>query len=173
MPRQYTRYDFASGQRYLLVVRIFEIVLALIEIILLSYSGVHHGYWNNLGSALGFGSTFLQLLPPRPHSSTTCTYSHSRHTLTARTTVTASILTVPIAAVTLAKYNDARATTSRHRFFLYYMRVITEIILIAFWTAAFISMLLPKGKDYRQLFDKPPYVWWDIAILISVFQMSV
>lgn len=41
---------------YLFNTRILQIVLALVYLILLSYSGVHRGWWLNLSQPLGFGS---------------------------------------------------------------------------------------------------------------------
>lgn len=41
-------------------VRILQVVLAIVYLVLLSYSGVHHGWWYHLEKPLGFGSTFFQ-----------------------------------------------------------------------------------------------------------------
>ena len=42
---------------YFFNVRILQVALALVYLILVCYSGVHHGYWNNLVQPLSFGST--------------------------------------------------------------------------------------------------------------------
>ena len=34
-------------------------------------------------------------------------------------------------------------------------------------------MLLPKGKDFRELFDKPPHIVWGVAIAIAILEASV
>ena len=53
------------------------------------------------------------------------------------------------------------------------MRVIFEFIMMALWTASFITMLLPKGKDFRLLFNKPPYVEWDVAVALAALEVHV
>lgn len=34
-------------------------------------------------------------------------------------------------------------------------------------------MLLPKGKDFRVLFDKPPHIVWGVAIAVAILEASV
>ena len=50
---------------YLFNVRIIQVALALVYLVLLCYSGVHHGWWLNLRQPLGFGSA----CSPSPHHS--------------------------------------------------------------------------------------------------------
>ena len=50
------RYTFPRSQRTLYLLRIIEIVLAIIYLVLVAYSGVHHGWWRDLSQPLGFGS---------------------------------------------------------------------------------------------------------------------
>ena len=49
-------FSFQNAKKVLYVLRWVEIVLALTYLVLLAYSGVNHGWWNNLGQPLGFGS---------------------------------------------------------------------------------------------------------------------
>lgn len=53
------------------------------------------------------------------------------------------------------------------------MRVVFEFVMMALWVAAFVTMLLPKEKDSRLLFNKPPYVEWDVAVVLAAFQVCV
>ena len=49
----------------------------------------------------------------------------------------------------------------------------SELVMMALWIASFITMLLPKGKDFRNLFDRPPHIVWDVAIAVAVVEASV
>lgn len=63
---------------YLSNFRILQIILAVIYLVLICYTGVHHGYWNSLVQPLGFGSTcaltshafddrvLFRIFPPTP-----------------------------------------------------------------------------------------------------------
>ena len=51
--------------------------------------------------------------------------------------------------------------------FLKWLRVIVEALMMAMWTATFVTMLLPKGKDFRFAFKQPPYGTWDAAVGIA------
>lgn len=44
------------------------------------------------------------------------------------------------------------------------LRTGLEIGLFGIWSAVFLLMLMPKGKDYRRAFDCPPYVTWAVAV---------
>lgn len=44
------------------------------------------------------------------------------------------------------------------------LRTGLEIALFGTWSAVFLLMVMPKGKDYRRAFDCPPYVAWSIAV---------
>ena len=55
------RYVFPLSTRTLYIIRILEIVFALVYLVLVAYSGVHHGKWQRLSKPLGFGS---ELYPP-------------------------------------------------------------------------------------------------------------
>ncbi|KAK3177000.1 hypothetical protein OEA41_008326 [Lepraria neglecta] len=126
---------------YLFNVRILQVTLAFIYLILICYSGVHHGYWNNLSQPLGFG-------------------------------ISSSMLTILISVPSLLK-RDLSTSTAVGSYVLRFMRVVFEFVMMALWAAAFVTMLLPKGKDFRLLFNKPPYAEWDIAVVLAAFQVYV
>ncbi|KAM0795875.1 hypothetical protein BDR22DRAFT_869327 [Usnea florida] len=50
------------------------------------------------------------------------------------------------------------------------LRVSFELFVLIFWCATFITMLLPKGKDFRHLFTKPPYTEWYVAVVMAGFE---
>lgn len=37
------------------------------------------------------------------------------------------------------------------------------------WIAVFVTMWLPKGKDFKALFVKPPYGVWITANILAAF----
>lgn len=41
------------------------------------------------------------------------------------------------------------------------------------WTATFVTMILPKGKDYRHALETPPYAPWNVAIFLAALEMYV
>ncbi|KAL6716908.1 hypothetical protein ACLMJK_004820 [Lecanora helva] len=131
---------FPRSRKAHVLLRANQIIFALIVLIMLCYSGVHHGWWRNLGQPLGFG-------------------------------ITASLLTLVIAIPTIFGYTSTAVTASHRAFFLHFMRVIAEFVLIALWSATFATMLLPKGKDFKLLFERPPYAEWDVAACLSAFEM--
>lgn len=67
------------------------------------------------------------------------------------------------------QYYPLEKTLSTYLFHV--LRVLYEFLLIALWCAAFVTMLLPKGKDFRLLFDKPPYVQWDCAAVFAAIEL--
>ena len=56
-------------------------------------------------------------------------------------------------------------TVYRHA--IYIFRVGFEWLILGLWTATFITMLMPKGKNYRRLFEKPPYAEFWIAAFFA------
>jgi len=157
-----TQYHLRDSQRILYILRIAQILLALVYLTLLCYSGVNRGWWLNLSQPLALGGT-VHVKPKTP-----ATISH-----TDTQTVTAAILTLPIAAPILFAYNSANAAADRRTFVLHYARVIAEWLLIALWAASFITMLLPKGKNFQVLFQQPPYAEWDVAVALAGFETYV
>ena len=49
--------------------------------------------------------------------------------------------------------------------------MLRELTLLAFWFATLVLMCLPKGKDYRNMFVRPPYLAWHFAVLCAVIEM--
>ena len=87
-------------------------------------------------------------------------------------TVSSALVTMIISIPALLQYNH-KTSTPVGGFILRFWRIILEFVMIAVWSASFITMLLPKGKDYRKLFNSPPYAEWDVAAVIASFQMYV
>ena len=85
-------------------------------------------------------------------------------------TVSASLLTLLIAVPDILKYEFTLPDTLS-TYLIYFVRVLSDFILIALWCAASVTMLLPKGKDFRLLFDRPPYVQWDCAVVLAVIEL--
>ena len=195
--------------------------MAIAYLVLVSYSGVHHGWWHNLTKPLAVGSTsagptflasiksrFLPFLLSKPWElrliATVYISRRSVHSIfailvrtilvaashpdpfpthdlpskkfgldaTYRLTdlVTTSLLTLIFAAYHLLpwSYNIRASSNSmvRHSVF-----AIVELILAIFWAVAFVTMLFPKGKDFRLLFHKPPYIEWVCAIVLAGVEM--
>ena len=46
-----------------------------------------------------------------------------------------------------------------------------EVVFCGLWLATFIAMMLPKGKDFSHMFDKPPYSTWTFSILCAAVEM--
>jgi len=84
--------------------------------------------------------------------------------------VSASLLTLILSLPTLLSQNLA-STSHLGSYILHSLRILLEFILLAFWAAAFVTMLLPKGKDFKLLFEKPPYVEWDCAVALAAIEM--
>lgn len=70
-------------------------------------------------------------------------------------------------------HRSTNATHSIRLHLLYYLRVVFEWVVMAFWAAAFVVMLLPKGKDYKNLFKRPPYGEWYAAVVLAAIEMYV
>lgn len=53
------------------------------------------------------------------------------------------------------------------------LRTGLEIALFGTWSAVFLLMVMPKGKDYRRAFDCPPYVSWAVAVSCAGIEACV
>ena len=51
------------------------------------------------------------------------------------------------------------------------LRVSVELFVTIFWCATVVTMLLPKGKDFRHLFTEPPYAEWYAAVVMAAFEL--
>ncbi|CAF9917215.1 hypothetical protein IMSHALPRED_003505 [Imshaugia aleurites] len=86
--------------------------------------------------------------------------------------ISASLLTILIATPDILNRDFTLPNTlSTHLF--HFFRLVFEFLLIALWCAAFVTMLLPKGKDFRLLFHRPPYVQWDCAVVLAAIELLV
>jgi len=52
-------------------------------------------------------------------------------------------------------------------------RMIIELIIMVLWGTTLVTMTLPKGKDFKHLFDEPPYWKWSIAVVLAILGMLV
>ena len=66
---------------------------------------------------------------------------------------------------------DFTLSNTLSTYLVHFLRVLFELILIALWCAAFVTMLLPKGKDFRLLFNRPPYVQWNCAAVFAAIEL--
>ena len=84
--------------------------------------------------------------------------------------VSASLLTM-LNAVPDMLGRDLAPSTKPSIYLFRSFRVLSELIIIALWSGAFVTMLLPKGKDFRLLFQRPPFVQWDCAAVLAAIEM--
>ena len=84
--------------------------------------------------------------------------------------VSASLLTILLTIPDILK-QDFVLSNTLYTYLIHFLRVLFEFFLIALWCAAFVTMLLPKGKDFRLLFHRPPYVQWDCAAVLAAIEL--
>lgn len=86
---------------------------------------------------------------------------------------TASIMTIVLSFGNILRYH-VNASSRANRVAVMaakWFKILLEVVMMGLWTTAFICMLLPKGKDFRFAFVKPPYGTWDGAAAVSCVQM--
>lgn len=111
-------------------------------------------------------------MPAQEHNTITSPPDRCSRPTTDSHTVSASLLTVILTIPDILKQNFILSSTlSTH--LIHFLRVLSEFFLIALWCAAFVTMLLPKGKDFRLLFHRPPYVQWDCAVALAAIELYV
>ena len=86
--------------------------------------------------------------------------------------VSTSFATILVSIPSILK-QDITTRTAVRGHLIHFLRIVAELVMMALWIASFITMLLPKGKDFRNLFDTPPHIVWDIAVAIAVVEASV
>ena len=91
---------------------------------------------------------------------------------TDRIAVSTSLATILVSITSILKQNITTRTAVRGHL-IHFLRIVSELVMMALWIASFITMLLPKGKDFRNLFDSPPHIVWVVAIAIAVVEASV
>lgn len=84
--------------------------------------------------------------------------------------VSASLLTILIAVPDILN-RDFTLSNTLSTYLFHFLRLLFELLLIALWCAAFVTMLLPKGKDFRLLFHRPPYVEWICAVVLAAIEL--
>lgn len=89
-----------------------------------------------------------------------------------RSSVSAAGLTAATLVLTIIK-NRLNVFQARSAFIFTYCRIAFEALVMAVWVAAFVCMILPKGKDFRLALKTPPYVPWNVAIFLAAVQMYV
>ena len=52
-----------------------------------------------------------------------------------------------------------------------YLMVAVEVVVVLLWITTFITMLLRKGKNFRKLFETPPYHTWVVAAAAAVLEV--
>lgn len=87
-------------------------------------------------------------------------------------TVTAALLTMLLAISFVIKRKNAYLSGLQLDL-IRYARIFFEIVLLGFWAATFITMMLSKGKDFRNLFKRPPYWEWVLAATLAFMQVLV
>lgn len=63
------------------------------------------------------------------------------------------------------------AKGSYEGFFSTQNTLIMDGVSFAAWVATFITMCLGKGKDYKHLFDTPPYTAWVCSLVLVIFEI--
>ncbi|KAF6225077.1 hypothetical protein HO133_010272 [Letharia lupina] len=86
--------------------------------------------------------------------------------------ISASLLTILIAIPDILN-RDFTLSNTLSTYLFHFLRLLFELLLIALWCAAFVTMLLPKGKDFRLLFHRPPYVEWICAVVLAAIELLV
>ena len=86
-----------------------------------------------------------------------------------RIAVSASLATILVSILSILK-QDITTRNAVRGHLIHFLRIVSELVMMALWIAVFITMLLPKGKDFRNLFDRPPHILWDVAIAIAVVE---
>lgn len=52
-----------------------------------------------------------------------------------------------------------------------WFKILVEVLMIGLWTTTFVCMLLPKGKDFKYAFVRPPYTTWAAGVVIACAEM--
>lgn len=58
-----------------------------------------------------------------------------------------------------------------HMYWDFFLATTREVLLCGFWIATFVTMMLPKGKDFSHMFDRPPYSAWIFSLLCAAVQV--
>lgn len=82
----------------------------------------------------------------------------------------ASLISMLTAIPNFLKYRP-RITNATKALTVNILRVCFELFLGALWGAAFVCMLLPKGKDFRYAFVRPPYGTWDAGAAVAIAEV--
>ncbi|MCJ1366774.1 hypothetical protein MMC16_005904 [Acarospora aff. strigata] len=125
--------------------RVAQLTVCLLYLAVLCWACANIGYWTNVTGAviLGISTSILTTMTLLYHILTL--YRHHTHTTTRTSLIAPSLSPNPV--VTLGK-------------------IAAEILLLAMWAGTGALMLRPKGKDFRFLFDEPPYVAWGMAVAL-------
>lgn len=125
-----------------LLLLIGQLFFAALYLGLLIYSVVHKGWWSNVSFPFGFG-------------------------------IGSSIATATLSLSHFLTYSVNSSTRSgRFKATVFKaLRILVELLILGLWTTTFVCMLLPKGKDFRHAFDKPPYGTWGAGAAVAFVQM--
>lgn len=135
--------------RFIILFRILEITLASVHLACLVYAATHKGWWADIQNPLILGGQL-----PYPH----------------RLIRTTDIREV---AASVAAYLSAFYTAmQRCRFtdravYQWPFACLIDATIMGLWSATFVLMCLPKGKDFRHLFETPSYYTWAVAAVCA------
>jgi len=119
-----------------------QLFLAALYLGLLIYSVIHKGWWLNVSFPCGFG-------------------------------IGTSLATAALSLSHLITYsvNSSSRSGRVKATVLKGLKILVEFLILGLWTTTFVCMLLPKGRDFRHAFDKPPYGTWDAGAAVACVQM--
>lgn len=125
-----------------LYLTIGQMFLAAVYLGLLIFSIANKGWWMNLCFPTGFG-------------------------------IGAAFATNILGSRYLVRYRvDSSSRLGRLKVVvLKWLKILVEFVMMGLWTTTFVCMLLPKGKDFKYAFVKPPYGTWDAATALACIQM--
>ncbi len=132
----------AAPPSKMLYIRTVQAFVAILYLFLFLYSLAHRGWWLNLSFPTGFG-------------------------------VSASLLTTALGVGSHLRCRiDPSSRLGRARSMVVKsLKILTEVLMVGMWIGTFLSMLLPKGKDFRFAFVKPMYGTWCAAVVFSNVEM--
>jgi len=155
--------------RRLTLIHILQFTSALAYLLCLLYSVLHKGWWLYTAIPLAVGRNLPPFLPlslspsfpkPLPNLSPPSANQHNH-------AVTASVTTTLLLTLHLLS-SDLLATRPS---LVHATRLLSEFIVLMLWTAVAVAMWLPKGKNFRNLFTRPPYVAWGVGSGVAVGEM--
>ena len=120
--------------------RIAQLLFAIGFLVIISWSGVHRGWWRSINGSLAVGGTFPSPIPNFPFSfSVNHQLRHVPHT------VIATIFTLAVTLHTIITSHLKRNPFSSPSTFATITRLAVEVLVFLLWIASVTLMLRPKG----------------------------